>query len=1018
MEELMYKALMMGRNKKIADEEFLVATGQKEEARFSVAEDEILFSDVFKDERGCIHVRPENDGYLEICIACSDSFIRVDKSSVTTDSLKENDAKVGFTVLAKELHNGKNFARIVLKTSVQRIEIPVTVNNRIAIMISENSPKKAMLKLEREYLDFRMGNTSLEVWRARSFNIIGSVNGNAPEDFFLMLYKAHVNVICRDTDDPENIIEYISSELSSRQDYSAELFAYFLYVKSLYERQADLTTAALDSVRLLYEKEHSWPLLWIMFYLDEEYADDPGRKLSEIRALFLEGKCISPVMYFEAFDVLRNNPDLTIGDMDFLIQVLRFAARNGISETGPVLALSDMLFGASKEELSEINISLALSVLKEAFDKCPVSSLCNTIAKLLILDKNKDRENHIYFERAVFDLADIPLLYNYYISTLDENEMPLIPERVLSYFSGDPATLFENRQYFFANVITNRYENYAYKTTYEKIKESITAYAYDMAVKGKNGRLLSVIYGHVLSDGPDDADIKRVLYRVSFVKEVVCKNTDMAGVLVFHKEFSTYTENTLENGRANVSIFTDDHLILFKDRAGNIYKNVEYELISYEDEKEYAGLCIKEVPVCAFMLTGASLPVAKESKRPDEIILFLLKEFKKQEFTKEYENALLLNLLAAYRNEPVTDETYEMLTRFLKEDISPQARGQLIGLMIGKSRYDEAADEIRGNGFSEVPDEALRELTHVLVQLEKEDEDLLFELSGECLKRGCADTEILRYMCRKYEGPLDMLLLLYEKSTQAGIYDLPVAERILLESAKENKEPDILPEVLARCYEESENRELTDSFLEYCADKYLYGHEQKDLGFFEYFGLELLKNVSFSDSSRAAYLIYMSYKKNIPQRLLKVIQNILGELTARQIMFEEFKAYKDRFSLPGTLANTYIVKYITASKEAPKIEYSISSGQIDIKKKVPMDMVFDGIYVKYFTLLFGESLTWSIEDKKKTSIGFSEIETSDDGSRFAMANEISRLSFRENEAALRDVLKEYYIKDELIKRLF
>ena len=1014
----MYKALMMGRNGKIAGEEFLAATGQKEPARFSVAEEKVLFSDVFKDKRGCIHIKFENEGYLEIYISCGDSFIRMDKSSVTTDALKENNAEVGFTVLAKELHNGKNFARIILKTSVQRIEIPIIINNRITIKISEKSPKMAMLKLEREYLNFRMGHTSLEVWRARSFNIIGCVNGNEPEDLFLMLYKAHVNVICRDTEDLENMIEYISSELSSRQDYPAELFAYFLYVKSLYECREDLTAAALESVRELYEKERSWQLLWIMFYLDEEYADDPERKLSEIRELFLEKKCVSPVMYFEAFDVLRNTPDTTAGDMNFLIQVLNFAAKSGISETGPVLALSDMLFEASKEDLSKINIPLALSVLKEAFGKYPVSSLCNTIARLLILDKNKDRENHTYFERAVFDLADIPLLYNYYISTLDENEMPLIPERVLSYFSGDPATLFESRQYFFANIISNHYESYAYKTTYEKIQESITAYAYDMAVKGKNGRLLSIIYGHVLLNGPDDADIKRVLYRVSFVKEVVCKNADMATVLVFHKEFGSYTENTLENGRANVSIFTDDHLIVFRDRAGNIYKNVEYELISYEDEKEYARLCIKYIPVSAFMLTGASLAVAKESKQPGEMIDFLLGEFKKQEFTREYENKLLLELLEAYRNEPVTDETYEMLMRFLKEDISPKVRGRLIELMISKGRYDEAADEIRENGFSEVPDDALRELAHVLVQLEKEDEGLLFALSEECLKRDCADAEILRYMCRKYEGPLDMLLLLYEKSTQAGIYDLPVAERILLESAKENKEPDILPKVLARCYEESENRELTDSFLEYCADRYLYGHEQKDLGFFEYFGLELLKSISFSDSSRAAYLIYMSYREDISPRLLKVIQNILGELTDKQIMFEEFKAYKDRFELPGVLSNTYIVRYITPEKEAPVIRYSISSDQVDIKKRSSMNMVFDGIYVKYFTLLFGESLTWSIEDGKETSIGFSEIETSDDGSRFAMVNEISRLIFRANEPALEAALKRYYIKDELIKRLF
>lgn len=1018
LKELMYKALMMGRNKKIAEEEFLVAASQKEAARFSAAEGEIFFSDVFKDKEGCIHINFENEGYLEVYTSCDAPFIRMDQSSVTTDAAKENTAAAGFCILAKELHNGKNFARIVLRTSSQKTEIPVTVNNRIAINIPGRSPKEALIKLEGEYLDFRIGHTSLEVWRARSFNIIGPGSGNSPEDLFLMLYKAHVNVICQDTADPENIIEYVSSQLSFRQDYSAELFAYFLYVKSLYEKDEDLTFSALKSVRELYAKQPSWQLLWIMFYLDEEYASDPGRKLSEIRALFLEGKCSSPVMYFEAFDVLRNTPALTIGDMNFLIQVLNFAARRGISETGPVLALSDTLYKAQKEELSGINLSLAVRVLKEAFEKYPVSSLGNTIARLLILDGNKERENHTYFERAVFDLADIPLLYNYYISTLDENEMPLLPERIVTYFSEDPALLFENRQYFYANIITNRYESYAYKTAYENLKENIFAYAYDTAVKGRNGRLLSVIYGHALENSENDAAFKRVLYRVSFVKEVVCKNADMAGVIVIHREFGSYTENVLENAAANVSIFTKDHIILFRDRAGNIFANVEYELISFEDEKEYALSCIPDIPVCAQMLTGESLSAAERSRQPAELIGFLLGEFKKQEFTKEYENELLLELLDHYADEPVTDKTYEMLMRFLDEDISPKAAARLTELMISCRRYDEAAGQIKEKGAFEIKDESLRELTHVLVQLEKEDGEFLFSLAGQCLERGCADTQILRYMCRKYEGPLDMLLLLYEKCEEAGIYDLPVCERILIAAAKENKEPGVLPAVLKRCYEESEERELIDSFLEYSADKYLYGYEQKDLGFFEYFGEELLKKVRFSDSSRAAYLIYMSNEKDIAPRLLKEIENILTELVNKQIMFEEFKAYKDRFALPGILANTYIVKYITAQERAPVIEYSISSAQVNIKEKAEMEKVFDGIYVRYFTLLFGESLTWSIEEGKKTSIGFSEMETADDGSRFAMANEISVLTFRANEPALCAALKRYYIRDEFIKRLF
>lgn len=1020
MEDLLYKALMLGRNKKTAREEFLVSAGRKEPASFAVCEKEILLTDVFRDVQKSVRIKTEKAGYLEIYAECADEFVQPEQRQITTDESGEGETEVFFTILAGKLHNGKNFGRIIFKSVFQQESVYITVDNRIALQLASENPAELSMKITQEYLDFRMGKLSKEQWQESVFKRLAGVNANTPRDLFLMLYKAHVYVISGDTTDSENILEYVSAQLSSREDYSAELFAYFLYVKSLYKMDEELTEAALKNVRTLYETSPSWELLWMCFYMDEAYAERPDKKLLEIKNLFLDGKCKSPVMYYEAWEILRNNPGYVKGcGAKFTLQILRFAIKNDIFEVGPALELSELLYGAQPDELSGINLNMALYVLEAAFDKYPVSALSNTIAELLIYTENRRIENHTYFERAVFDFAGIPGIYDYYFFTLDKTQVGRIPERLLHLYSKEEEPHPENRAYFYANLITNRYESYAYKTAYEACEERIKAFAYDSALKGKNDELLAVIYAHVLQISGNDKEFKRVLFKTAFIKRICCKNMNMERVLVFHKELSSYMEVPLENNEALVSIYSASFLILFKDRTGNIYKNIEFELSGFADEKEYAAVCIKEIPVSSAMLAGSCLKYTKENKKPEEILNFLLAELKNGEFTKEYQQSLITDIFKFSRALPADQGLYEKLMEFLKEDICDKARAVLIELMIDNKHYSEASKEIKENGFVYVAPESLRTLTHILVQLGGEEErEFILTLAGACLRNDTADTDILRYMCRYCTGPLDTLAELYDKSSKQGIYNLAVAERILIRCAQENKEPEVLAAVFSRCYEESNDRELIKSFLEYSAKKYLYGYKQDYLSFFEYFGKDFRRGTAFCDEARAAYLIYMKDADEIEPRLLKAVQAALEELVYKGIMFEEFKGYKNRFKIPPQLANSYIVRFDSAADTPPEITYTISSGRMNTEKTVHMNRIFPGIYVKYFTLLFGDSLTWSIQEGKSTSIRFSELERVPDDSRFAMADEISRLECSGNEEALKAALKRYYIKDELIRKLF
>lgn len=1021
MKDLLYRALMLGRNKKTAREEYLVATGEKQPASFDVSEKEILLEDVLKDRAVTIHIEVKTPGYMEIQVSSGDEAIQLENRLISTDEAAEEIIEFTFTVKADKIHNGKNFAEVTFRTNAQEISVPITIDNRVKLRISGENPKKIYGDITKGYLEFRMGRCSLSRWKKEVFERLGAINGNTPGDLFLMLYKAHVSIIARKKEGVEALLEYVSEELKLRDDISPELSAYHLYIESLYVMDDRRTDEALQTVRELYEANPSWPLLWMLFYMDEGF-EDREKKFSEIKRLFEDGRCTSPIMYFEAYECIRKDPELIKSAKGFDLQVLNFAAGWKILDTASAIKLAQLIY----EEEGETEPGLALDILKGAYEEHAVGSINNAIVCLLIKTGDREPKNHRYFERAVFDFLGLPGLYEYYVFTMDRSNTAVIPERVLQYFSKDATPLKDMRAYFYVNVIKNRYENHFYKTAYEACKNAIIAFAYNEALMGNNDEFLSVIYGEALQNAKDSTDIRQAIFKALPIRRIVCQSSIAERVMVFHRELNSYQEVTLEEGAggiktAYVRIYSEDAVILFKDGTDNIYKNVSYELREFESSKALPAYCIKDIPVNSLMLTGGYLSLTKEKKSPAQILDFLLENIEKNIFSKEYEKELISELISFYRSGDMSDEVYGKLTEFLKFDIGAMTRAAIIEFMIEKKHYDEAYKEIEEKGFEAVDSRILALLAHVLAQLESENSRVICGMCEKCVKDGIDDPELLRYLCRYFEGGQETLLLIYKKSAAYNIDSLRVAERIIenIMDAENEAEPELTGGIFGRCYKESRDRELVKDFLEFAACRYIYGKKDTDRTYFECIGKDLLSGREFSDRTKAAYVLYMEDKRQADPKLVKLAANVLEELVYRGIMLEEFKKYKDRMNLPKILLNSHIVSALRDNnEEVPVIKCSISSPEGETKYEKKMNEIFEGCFAEYFTVVYGDRLTYSLKEGQLVTVDFTDMGISKDSSRFSAVYEISRLKVGGLEEPLKEKLMDYYIKDRLIEKLF
>ena len=1016
---------MLGRNKKVAEEEYLVASGLKEPASFSVTEEEIHLESVFKDKVFILHIKPENEGSLEILANCVDPFVQFESRLIP---LEGNEIKeVPVRILADKLHNGKNFARIALRTPYQEIIIPVTVENRIKVRITGKEPRKLETDLTRSYLDMRMGLIPEARWQEDVLLKLDPISGNTVQDLSFMLVKAHICIMSSRSRQARNIIEYAKSMTGVLDDKTDRFEAYLLYVESLCKKNDEVTKKALGHIKDMYDKDPSWQLLWMLFYMDEGYGSDPESKIKETEKLYMLGRCTSPVMYFEVYEAFRKTPELMEEISPFMLQVLNFAAKTDTADYNVCLRFADLVNRAERTQLVRAGRNLLVRVLENACEKYPVSQINTALARVLIISGRRDKQYHKYYERAFFDNVHIQGLYNFYVFTADTDGMPLLPERILDYFSRDAASLLDRRTYFYANVITNRYRNNAYGAAYRACAAGMNSFALSEALSGRNDEYLSMIYADVLQKDSASSDLKRAIFKALSVRRLTCTNKAFSWVLVFHEELASYQEVVLEAAKdgtrqAYINICSENVQILFKDAAGNIYKNVEYTTKSFDAPKLYIKGFIKDIPVNSLMLTGENLPLAKEIKNPEEILDYILAHIEKSVFTKDYENSLIIWLLKEFYEKGISDQVYKKLLVLQEHGISEEASALVTGAVIKKKHYNEAYERTGRYGYKKIDHELLCSFTHTMVQLEGDaQKEQLCGMCEKCVEDGCTDPEILRYLCRYYKGSLDMLLDIYEKSSSSGVYNLSVAEKILEKAMEEDAQPEILPLIFARCYEESRNAGLIHDYLEYSCGRYIGGYKLKSLNFFEYFGKELLWERSFSDRANIAYLVYMSDKTVIHSNILKKIQSLLSSYVYRGVMLEEFKGYGRFFTLPGILANTHIASAVSQDpKEPVSISYEISSPEGIRIKTVQMEEITDGLYVKYFTLFCGESLKYTVSTRKNrtVNVSYADINPEYDGSRYSMVNETAKYSRTEDTRGLKEALENYYMFDRLIERLF
>ncbi|MBR5931586.1 MAG: hypothetical protein IKZ95_06110 [Lachnospiraceae bacterium] len=1014
MNDVLEKALQLGQNKKIATEEFLVATGEKDAASFSVAPEMVAVSNITENTVVKLDMKVVNEGYFEIEATVPDSFITLGKRIITSDDFVGGVYYFPITIVENRLHAGRNYSQVTLRSSTQEFVIPVMVNIKVRSALDDYNPRKKTSALMHYYLDYKRGLMDPYDWMEKSNEIIGDESGNDRNSMFLMLYQAQMFILLEQYTNAANILEFMAEQIAKLPNTDYELVCYFYYVECLYERDEHQIEEAARRVRAAYQINPSWRILWVLINLDENYGKQQGLKLDSLLDCFEQG-CFSPIMYLEALEVFRRSPQYLCDASDFELQVLHFGAKVDYVNANLCSRFAELILESEENALRKINLTAAVRVLKMMYERFKTRNILMAVCRLLVLADNREKENHPYYAEALREYVDnIPDLFRYYLESIDEDQYDLIPTRTMELVFADPVEYEAYLPYFYANMISNKEH---YPDYYKASVGAMVSFAEKKIAHGADSRHMVVIYRDILENHLLTYEIQRGLFEILATKEIVCRSSRMTNVLVIHNELNVYQDVLLTNGKCLVKVYSGSAIILFRDARGNIYANIDHEKRELINQKEYIDLCIKGVPLDDYMLMEDTLPLTRAYKDPVEILHYLANHLKGSGFRISYIQKLLNDTVLYFSKNSRTEEVYDELIGFFKFDLAPETRGKLIDIMIERSLYKDAYDEIEKGGFEYVDPNSIAKLSKVLVEVSNyEQDDLLLAMCEQSFTKTTFDKEIFQYLLKYYNDKLEVMMDLYRAGNAYGIEEDTLPERILRRTIDSHDNSELIPQLFAKYYEKGTDEALKKDYLNDRASRYFYNSDEKNTDFFKYIENGMSSGEHYSLITEISYLKYMSDKDLSSTKRLNMIEEKLKTLCSRSIMLEEFKQFKRYFELPSSLANSVI---ITSFGHRGMVQYRISSAYGEtVEKTENMNEIVDGFFAKYITLFYGEMVTYSVDGAEPVTVRYEDLDIVHDESRYSNIDNLIRLEREGNTEELNLLARDYFVKSELIDRLF
>ncbi len=972
--KVLYRSLMKGISTSQALEEFLIANNKKPRIQFDVDKKEKKYKVTTETVADKIILTKNHWGYMEIRVSTDNAFIIPDHKIVWGDNFIGNNFILDIVLNPAKMRHGINKGKIILQTISQIVEVEIEAECiKESVKADPDRKKKKELSacLVNNYLKFRSNHITVGEYVEKTEQVLQELE-KIEYTKSLELFKIHSFLLGGEEETAKKLLASLDKEKEKLEKEQIDVFCGYMYLKALVLKQESDVEEAVKLISKHYKQEYrKWNILWYLLFLDKRFESNKTAKLRAIREQFDKG-CYSPVLYYEVCSLYNESP-VMLKELDpFNIQVINMGVKLQCLKEKVIDIFADL---AGKQKKFH---QLIFKNLVELYHQWEKNEILSSICSMLIKGEKIGKDYIKWYQLGIEKKLKITELHEYYMYSLEEDTGELLPMEIYLYFKHGNLLPEKKKALLFVNIIHCRNE---YPRIYAEYQEQIVEFVKSQLALHKIDSQLAFLYCDCLLLKLFTQEEEKQLPYVMFIHKMTCRNTKLIGIYIVHKECREECYVAIENREALIPMFTENAKIFFADANGNRYiKNIqEYTLEKLIPFEKYAARCYEA------------------GNRNEMLLLYLFEQAEKYQYDggkfaaikymvddsklrNGYQRKYQMSRIRYYYDH-YEEEKLESL--ILDVDLGAMYRSDKIEIMeIGITRglYEKIFEDIAKFGYMGVDIKKIMRLCTKMLQKNKnvlenmQDETtkrLFCEMCYYVFQKRKYDTYILEYLIDEYVGTTKEMFQIWREAKEKEMPTTHLEERLLSQMLfTESYIPDSARAFISY-YKAEGNEVLKKAFLCYSVYKYLMFDRITPKEIFEIIKKELFHEEKVS--YMLALLKYYSELQKLSEEQKKLADYYLNQFVEEGKILPFFKRLKNKVELPSEVSDRYFVEYKTNPGHTVKIHYLIENEQNNQEYITEtMENIYQGIFVKSFTLFYNEILQYYITEIDGMDVNITE----------------------------------------------
>lgn len=945
-------------------EEFLTGAGYKEPVRISVDQKSLILDDMRETIGEKLQITRSQWGFQKITAESDAEFLRPERHTLTTDSFAGSTCELNVIVDYGRMHAGKNYGRITLSTPYQRLYIEVTAekHTQSARHRQRHTCRLMQKRLEQLYVSFRLKKISLSDWVERSVQAISTYKSAGGDDPFADLFLIQLYFADGKKQKAIHLLESVTERKERLR--TPEQYGFYQYLTTFFYQETSYVDQVEEEIRgLFYKDQTNWRLQWILLYLQESLINDDSAKYEAVADQFRYG-CSSRILYLEAYQILCDNPFMMRHIGSFELQLLRFATRNGVMTQELLRQTANLVAHYGKYS------RLLLEVLKEGYRQMPAVEVLQGICQLLLRGERRDKEAFTWYEKGVNAGLRITGLYEAYMESMEHPALSAMPQIIRMYFAYDTTLDYRKRAAIYREIVERKEDDPQTFRTYRAAMEKFTS---DQLEMGRLTDDLAVLYRTFLRKSMLTRQMGEQLIRLLFSYEVSCASPEICSVTVHSPRFIQEQSAVFSGGKARITLYDPDSVLVLENREGERFTAeglLEHRQLF--DSDPMLEWCMQLVPDAVGIVLFACCSCMKERLVNRNSMPYLTKGCELEVFTEEFRMQLRAAVLHYYSEHTRDESLPDFLERIAYLDYVKADKAALISLLAEEGQCKDAFSLLDMYGSEGIPLlQMVRICSRMILDLEFAENAMLLSLSAYCFEKEKYNDKLLRYLLLYYEGPIEAMIQVWEAARGFELDTLMIEEKILMMilftgSHTKGSEP-----VFESYAKKMGRRKLCRAYLNLKAYEYfVHGIPVADVVFrylerdYAYVTEQKLQEEQ-EEVCRLALLQYYSTQVELTGQRRAYASDLLEEFNRKGMRFAFWNKFDRELLAPYQMEGRVFAEYVGDPESTVTIWYRPKDSEEEYRKET-MKNCFEGIFVREFTLFYGDEVECRIEEETET----------------------------------------------------